>query len=595
MGSVVLDEKMEDAISGRKDGDGGASDGKLKEKETVEGQFKEGDKVLAYHGPLIYEAKVQRAEFRKNEWKYFVHYLGWSKNWDEWVGTNRLMELSDENLERQKKLFKDQNVDKQSKGRVSQGKQKTLTESKGEKEGGKTNSVPKGKKRKSESTVSEEKDADEPDQVMKIPLPPVLKKQLVDDWELIQSGKSIKLPRKPSVDEILKTYRELKTKREGTDEDSIGEVLDGLQAYFDRALPAMLLYKQERAQYAEAVSEGSSKRPSLIYGAEHLLRLFVKLPELLVFINMEEEALNQLQQRLQDFLKFLQKNQSNFFMSMYDGPKVSTKVEPEEKKLKRDNSKAEDDKKERKDGSKVMEDKKEKRGGQRLADDKREKKDSSKFSDERSERKDAGRTGEEKKDKKDAMKSLDEKRDKKDVTKASDEKRRKDHPRAKVDGLRGSSEKANKKDGPKGDRKEKRDGSRPAEKKDGPKSSDDKKEKKVASKGPDDKPDKNNASKALEEKDRKDGTKNGDERKERKITGKAVEDKTEKKTSKSSEEKEKKDCLRGSDDSKDEVPSRQVDDKKDNTDISGQLDKIEKNESAEEGIRPESEDLDGCD
>ncbi|KAG6550995.1 hypothetical protein Mapa_007611 [Marchantia paleacea] len=594
MGSVVLDEKMEDAISGRKDGDGGASDGKLKEKETVEGQFKEGDKVLAYHGPLIYEAKVQRAEFRKNEWKYFVHYLGWSKNWDEWVGTNRLMELSDENLEKQKKLFKDQNVDKQSKGRVSQGKQKTPTESKGEKEGGKTNSVQKGKKRKSESTVSEEKDADEPDQVMKIPLPAVLKKQLVDDWELIQSGKSIKLPRKPSVDEILKTYRELKTKREGTDEDSIGEVLEGLQAYFDRALPAMLLYKQERAQYAEAVSEGSSKRPSLVYGAEHLLRLFVKLPELLVFINMEEEALNQLQQRLQDFLKFLQKNQSNFFLSMYDGPKVSTKTVPEEKKLKRDNPKAEDDKKERKDGSKVMEDKKEKRGGQRLAEDKREKKDSSKLSDERSERKDAGRTGEEKRDKKDALKSLDEKREKKDAPKASDEKRRKDNSRVKADGVRGSSEKANKKDGPKADRKEKRDVSRPGEKKDGPKSSDDKKEKKVVSKGPDEKPEKNNASKAFEEKDRKEGSKNGDERKERKITGKAVEDKTEKKISKTSEE-EKKEGLRGSDDTKDEEASRHVDDKKDNTDISEQLDNKDKNESADEGIRPESEDVDGSD
>jgi hypothetical protein len=60
MGSGGKDEKMEDATAGRKGGEdvsaGGGGDGKLKEKEV--GLFREGDKVLAYHGPLIYEAKV---------------------------------------------------------------------------------------------------------------------------------------------------------------------------------------------------------------------------------------------------------------------------------------------------------------------------------------------------------------------------------------------------------------------------------------------------------------------------------------------------------------------------------------------------------
>ncbi|KAH0995823.1 hypothetical protein GBA52_019687 [Prunus armeniaca] len=49
--------------------------------------YSEGEKILAYHGPRIYEAKasptnppfVQKAELRKNEWRYFVHYLGWNK------------------------------------------------------------------------------------------------------------------------------------------------------------------------------------------------------------------------------------------------------------------------------------------------------------------------------------------------------------------------------------------------------------------------------------------------------------------------------------------------------------------------------------
>ncbi|KAJ7525269.1 hypothetical protein O6H91_17G043500 [Diphasiastrum complanatum] len=153
-------------------------------------------------------------------------------------------------------------------------------------------------------------------------MPGILKKQLVDDWELIsQLGKLIKLPRSPNVEEILKKYLEFKLKRGDMVGDSLVEVLNGLRSYFDKALPALLLYKAEREQYAEVISENNTS-PSSIYGAEHLLRLFVKLPDLLAYTNMEEEALNVLQQKLADFLRFLQKNQSSFFVSSYDGPQV---------------------------------------------------------------------------------------------------------------------------------------------------------------------------------------------------------------------------------------------------------------------------------
>ena len=117
------------------------------------------------------------------------------------------------------------------------------------------------------------------------------------------------------------------------------EILNGLRTYFDKALPAMLLYKQERGQYTEHIRENSTVTASSIYGAEHLLRLFgtyslvhiflivwwmydvlkcetpewrglficfsVKLPELLVYTNMEDDALMQLQQKLADFLKYV--------------------------------------------------------------------------------------------------------------------------------------------------------------------------------------------------------------------------------------------------------------------------------------------------
>ncbi|KAG4930673.1 hypothetical protein JHK84_047660 [Glycine max] len=283
------------------------------------GVYSEGEKVLAYHGPRIYEAKasftslsfrrvrfilffplVQKTEIRKSEWKYFVHYLGWSKNWDEWVGEERLMKHTEENVLKQQALDKKQNVDKNVKsGRSSQGKAKISTDAKMDKEDVKNN-VSKGKKRKHDAGV--EKGSGTVEKLVKIQIPATLKKQLVDDWDSVtQQDKLVKLPRSPTVDEIMTKYLEYKSKKDGVAPDSIGEILKGIRCYFDKALPMMLLYKKERKQYNDSIVDNVS--PSTIYGAEHLLRLFVKLPELLAYVTIEEETLNRLQQKLLDFLK----------------------------------------------------------------------------------------------------------------------------------------------------------------------------------------------------------------------------------------------------------------------------------------------------
>ncbi|CAL2267612.1 unnamed protein product [Prunus armeniaca] len=280
--------------------------------------YSEGEKILAYHGPRIYEAKVQKAELRKNEWRYFVHYLGWNKNWDEWVGGDRLLKNTEDNIMKQQALDKKQGVDKNTKsGRSAQTKPKSSSDAKAEKEDHKNN-VTKGKKRKND--LGAEKDTVSLEKLVKIQIPPTLRKQLVDDWEFIfQQDKLVKLPRSPTVDDILQKYLDYRTKKDGKVTDPVGEVLKGIRCYFDKALPVMLLYKKERKQYQETVLGDVS--PSTIYGAEHLLRLFVKLPELLAYVNIEEETQTRLQQKLLDFLKFLQKNQSTFFLSAYDGSK----------------------------------------------------------------------------------------------------------------------------------------------------------------------------------------------------------------------------------------------------------------------------------
>ncbi|KAK3151811.1 hypothetical protein QOZ80_3AG0250870 [Eleusine coracana subsp. coracana] len=298
--------------------DGDKEKGKANDAEPF---FKEGDRVLAYHGPLLYEAKVQRIENLDDEWRYFVHYLGWNKNWDEWVASDRLLKITEENVWKQQELEKNQVVDKTVKcGRSTQHKPKgSNADAKGDKDDTKT--LSKGKKRKIQPGI-EEKEKRTSESLLVSQFPLTLKKQLVDDWEFVtQLGKVVKLPRSPNVDEILKKYLEHRTKKDNKINDSYAEVLKGLRCYFDKALPAMLLYKKERQQYNEEVKGDVS--PSTVYGAEHLLRLFVKLPELLAFVNMEEDALNKLQTKLLDILKFLQKNQGSFFLSSYsDGAKT---------------------------------------------------------------------------------------------------------------------------------------------------------------------------------------------------------------------------------------------------------------------------------
>ncbi|KAL4582212.1 hypothetical protein LXL04_006755 [Taraxacum kok-saghyz] len=334
--SIQNSQKPSETMGSSKDDsatDGDKSTGNRRRPDSNSNLFSDGEKVLAFHGPRIYEAKaflifsfstlkVQKAEIRKNEWKYFVHYLlqYLDNSWDEWVGVDRLMKYSEENVLKQKALDKKQGVDKNSKsGKSTQTKPKVSNDVKVEKEDVKSSGA-KGKKRKSDSSIEKENASVE--KPVKIQIPSSLKKQLVDDWEFINhQDKLVKLPRSPNVDDILAKYLEYRSKKDGMMTDAVSEILKGLRCYFDRALPVILLYNKERKQFQELITDNIS--PSTIYGAEHLLRLFVKLPELLPYVNIEEDLAMRLQQKFIDFLKFLQKNQTTFFNSSYDGLKVS--------------------------------------------------------------------------------------------------------------------------------------------------------------------------------------------------------------------------------------------------------------------------------
>ncbi|KAH0620129.1 hypothetical protein JD844_014754 [Phrynosoma platyrhinos] len=86
-------------------------------------RFLTGERVLCFHGPLLYEAKCVKVAIKDKQVKYFIHYSGWNKkrlflvmwdlkavllpfSWDEWVPESRVLKYVDTNLQKQKELQK---------------------------------------------------------------------------------------------------------------------------------------------------------------------------------------------------------------------------------------------------------------------------------------------------------------------------------------------------------------------------------------------------------------------------------------------------------------------------------------------------------
>ena len=113
-----------------------------------------------------------------------------------------------------------------------------------------------------------------------------MKIHLVDEWDLIvqEPRKLLQLPRAPNVVSIIEDFLALKEKKADNEQFlRYKELLNGLRIYFDKALPKILLYRQEREQWSLAKK---IDKPSQVYGAEHLLRLFVRFPKLLSNITL---------------------------------------------------------------------------------------------------------------------------------------------------------------------------------------------------------------------------------------------------------------------------------------------------------------------
>ncbi|MCJ1476500.1 Esa1p-associated factor [Lambiella insularis] len=165
---------------------------------------------------------------------------------------------------------------------------------------------------------------------IRIPCPDNLKSLLVDDWENVTKNLLlVPLPSKTPVNLILDTYfdEEKGKRRLGSAEaDLLEEVVAGVKEYFDKCLGRILLYRFEREQFYDVRSlwegavggEWEGKGPGDVYGAEHLARLFVSMPELIAQTNMDHQAVSRLREELAKLTQWLGKNASRYYTAEYE-------------------------------------------------------------------------------------------------------------------------------------------------------------------------------------------------------------------------------------------------------------------------------------
>ncbi|GAV49453.1 hypothetical protein ZYGR_0P00960 [Zygosaccharomyces rouxii] len=217
-----------------------------------------GGKCLAYHGPMLYEAKVLRiwnpttqsvsvvqdgqevsVSMKKDKEElsedtkalggvpeslagqdcYFVHYQGWKSTWDEWIGLDRIREYNDENLGLKKRLIEEAKEARKQQQEQKKRKENVLKRGRPSEAGtvprtsssGRSSSNPGENGNITTSgnngTSSTKQGSHGPTTAGTVPLPqgsapkitlhiPVkLKSLLVDDWEYVTKDKKVcKIP-----------------------------------------------------------------------------------------------------------------------------------------------------------------------------------------------------------------------------------------------------------------------------------------------------------------------------------------------------------------------------------------------------------------
>jgi len=289
----------------------------------VKRELQAGDIVFAFHGPLIYEAKILRvhragsatvetttepeavSKFPKltnlmDIDTYFLHYQGWNSKWDEWVGIERILEYNEENI------FKKKELDQLTKRKASKPAKESSSQPSSQ-----PNTSQSSKLSTTTSKVSKPRKKKVP--TIHLKFHNSLKYILVDDWQFItRDRKLVALPSEHPVESILLDYKTFRVKMlDEAQQNVLQEILTGLQLYFDKSLSLILLYKYENLQYLQLLKKNVVNKeivPSKVYGVEHLLRLLTSLPGLISQTEMDGVSIGVLISEMDNLLLWLADN-----------------------------------------------------------------------------------------------------------------------------------------------------------------------------------------------------------------------------------------------------------------------------------------------
>ncbi|KAI1389033.1 MRG-domain-containing protein [Hypoxylon trugodes] len=301
--------------------------------------YAKDERVLCFHGDLMYEAKILEVSVKSGQKaedaQYRIHYKGWKNTWDDWVSQDRIRKFTEDNKQLASQLqaqarMRTQGPKGVKKGGKANGSEMSSARGSEERAAGSSSFGGRGPRRGRDYELETE-DAFHTRPSIKIIIPDVLKAILVDDWENVtKNNQLVPLPHPRPVTKILEDYHayEVPKRPEGSSHvDILEETLAGLKEYFDKALGRILLYRFERAQYADMYKKWMSDDPeyqgktaSETYGAEHLMRLLVSMPELVAQTNMDQQSVNRLREELVKFCTWLSKNITEYFVSQYESP-----------------------------------------------------------------------------------------------------------------------------------------------------------------------------------------------------------------------------------------------------------------------------------
>jgi mortality factor 4-like protein 1 len=308
------------------------------------GEFQENDVVLAFHGELLYEAKILAVIGGPPADRYSVHYQGWKMSWEEEVPRDRVVEHTDINLRIAHELLRSAKQRQHARTVVAAAapvpvpvepaKKRSATDAALPADGADRDSNGNGVVNGAGSDGDDRSGdggraalpADLPADLPAVfELPAALKRQLVDDYEnVVKEHRLVPLPKddRMTVKGILKAWIEYRGEESWPVDRASKELAAALREYFDATLPTVLLYGFERQQFHDMFGPDSKleqrTKPSAVYGCEHLLRLFVKLPFILSECELEPKIIAAIGEQVNLILRFLVRNGRTLFCPVYD-------------------------------------------------------------------------------------------------------------------------------------------------------------------------------------------------------------------------------------------------------------------------------------